>query len=63
MTTATIEAIDLQVGDRVTNWTQRPTVARIDRDASDYLTITIDTSDNGRHRVRIHRYHELVIAR
>jgi hypothetical protein len=61
--TTTIEATDLQVGDRVTNWTQRPIVARIDRDGSDYLTITIDTADNGRHRVSIHRYHELAIVR
>ena len=58
-----IEATDLQVGDCVTNWTQRPTVARIDRNGTDYMTVTIDTGSNGRHRVRIHRYHELVITR
>lgn len=63
MTTATIEATELQVGDRVTNWTQRPTVARIERDDSDYMVITIDTPDNGRHRVSVHRYHELVVSR
>lgn len=59
----TIEAADLKVGDRVTNWAQRPTVARVDRDGVDHMTVTIDTGTNGRHRVRIHRFHELVVTR
>jgi hypothetical protein len=61
--TQTIEAAELQVGDRVTNWMQQPTVARIHNDGTDYLTVTIDTGDNGRHRVSIHRYHELTVNR
>lgn len=65
----TIEAQELHVGDRIianaggTVWSQRPTVALVAADGGDHYTVTVQTPHNGRHRIRLHRYHELIVVR
>lgn len=67
-TTTTVEASELLVGDRILGnaggkaWSQEPTVVGVEINGDD-VTVRIDTRTNGRHRVALHRYHELDVAR
>jgi hypothetical protein len=69
MTTIEVEATDLTVGDRIIGnaggraWDQRPDVVEVTPQGADHVSVLIDTRTNGRHRVTLHRYHELEVAR
>jgi len=62
--TVEVRATELQIGDQIVDWSQKPFVVGAVRDeGGGFVSVVIDTQTNGRHRVRIHASRDFEVVR